>query len=333
MNKIFVTGGAGYIGSHTVLVLLQQGYEVTVMDNLENCSLDNLHKVEEMAGKKVEFIKGDIRDQEALRAALRPEHECVIHFAAYKSVIESQSQPLRYYENNVGGSINLFKVMLEKGVKNVVFSSTGAVYGDPEKLPVDESQPLKPMNVYSRTKTMMERILEDSAILGLNSVRLRYFNVAGAVPGGEIGEDPMAMGNLIPRLFMNLIGKHDLKVYGNKFPTPDGTQIRDYIHVVDLAEAHVAAIKYLEKQPGSIAINLGTGQGTSVLQLIQEVEKVTGRKLTYDFGDPRAGETVEVYADPALAAKLLDWKAKYDYHAIIQHSWNWYQKLPEFSSK
>jgi UDP-glucose 4-epimerase len=333
MNKIFVTGGAGYIGSHTVLVLLQQGYEVTVMDNLENCSLDNLHKVEELAGKKVEFIQGDIRDQEALRAALRPEHECVIHFAAYKSVIESQSQPLRYYENNVGGSIELFKVMLEKGIKNVVFSSSAAVYGNPPKLPIDETLPLQPMNVYARTKTMMEKILEDSTVLGLNSVRLRYFNVAGAVPDGQIGEDPMAMGNLVPRLFMNLIGKHDLKVYGNKFPTPDGTQIRDYIHVVDLAEAHVAAIKYLEEHPGSQAINLGTGNGTSVLQLIQEVEQVTGRKLNYSIADARPGEAIELYADPSLAASLLNWKAKYDYHAIIQHAWNWYQKLPEFSTK
>lgn len=332
MNKIFVTGGAGYIGSHTVLALLQQGYTVTVMDNLENCSLDNLHKVEEMSGKKVEFIKGDIRDQEALRAALRPEHECVIHFAAYKSVVESESQPLRYYENNVGGSISLFKIMLEKGIKNIVFSSTGSVYGEPKKLPVDESQPLTPLNVYSKTKTMMERILEDSSALGLNSVRLRYFNVAGAVPGGEIGEDPMAMGNLIPRLFMNLIGKHELKIYGNDFATRDGYQIRDYIHVVDLAQAHIDALKYLETNKGSIAINLGTGNGTTVMELIKEVEKVTERKLKYEIVSANPGETVEIYADPTLAKRLLNWAAKYDYHVIIQDSWNWYKKLPEFNS-
>jgi len=333
MNKIFVVGGAGYIGTHTVLSLLNSGFEVTVFDNLEYGSLEMLEKVQTLANKKVVFIKGDVKNyNEILKALDSPEgsFDAVIHFAAYKSVVESYSQPLRYYENNVGGSINLIKAIKEKGVKNIIFSSTAAVYGQAEKLPVSESSPIKPMSVYGKTKVMVENILEDALRDGINSIRLRYFNVAGADLSGMIGEDPSCLGNFIPRIFTSLIGKYDLKIYGNNYLTRDGYQIRDYIHVTDLAEAHVLAMKYLIQNPGTVAINLGTGSGTTVKDLMDETEKVTGKKIEFEIIESKPEEPVELYADPSLAFKMLGWKAKYDYHDIISSAWNWYKKCPEF---
>jgi UDP-glucose 4-epimerase len=330
MAKIFVTGGAGYIGSHTVLNLLRAGFEVTVFDNLEYGSLEMLDRVKKLSGKEINFIKGDIKNFFEIVSALDNTYEAVIHFAGYKSVVESYAQPLRYFENNVAGSINLFKAMKEKGVKNIIFSSTGSVYGQPEELPVSEKGKIAPLSVYSKTKAIVESILEEEIREGINSVRLRYFNVAGADPSGQIGEDPNCLGNLIPRLFANLIGKHDLKIYGNNFPTSDGTQIRDYIHVADLAEAHVLAMQYLLAHEGTIAINLGTGKGTTVMELLLEVEKVTGKKINYEIGSANFGEPVEIYANPTLAKELLNWQAKYDYHGIVETSWNWYKTCPEF---
>ena len=294
MKKIFVTGGAGYIGSHTVKQLLEQDYEVTVFDNLSNSTMQNLEVVQEMTGKTVEFIKGDLLNYDDIAEAIREDHEAVIHFAALKSVVDSQSDPLSYYENNVGGSMNLFKAMLAKGVKKIVFSSSAAIYGQPETLPITEDMPIQAVSVYGETKAMMERIIKDMKVMGLDSVCLRYFNVAGADKSGRIGEDPGALGNLIPRIFTNLIGKHDLIIYGNEFPTEDGTQVRDYIHVVDLASAHVKALSYLEKNSGNVAINLGTGKGTTVLQLVNEVAKVTGKKVNFSYGPARAGENIEI---------------------------------------
>lgn len=330
MKKIFVSGGAGYIGSHTVKQLLEQGYEVTVFDNLSNSTMTNLERVQAMTGKVVEFIKGDLLNYSEIANALRPEHEAVIHFAALKSVVDSQSTPLKYYENNVTGTINLLKAMGEKGVKNIIFSSTGAVYGQPDTLPIGEDIKMSPISVYAKTKAMMENIFEDMQVNGLNSVRLRYFNVAGAEKSGKIGEDPSAMGNLIPRVFANLVGKHDLVIYGNTFPTADGTQVRDYIHVVDLAAAHVKALAYIETHKGSVAINLGTGAGTTVLQIVNEVARVTGKNVAYTFGPAREGENIEVYAKCDLAKQLLDWQAESDYHQIIEDSWNWYKTCPEY---
>lgn len=330
MKKIFVSGGAGYIGSHTVKQLLEQGYEVTVFDNLSNSTMTNLERVQAMTGKVVEFIKGDLLNYSEIANALRPEHEAVIHFAALKSVVDSQSTPLKYYENNVTGTINLLKAMGEKGVKNIIFSSTGAVYGQPDTLPIGEDIKMSPISVYAKTKAMMENIFEDMQVNGLNSVRLRYFNVAGAEKSGKIGEDPSAMGNLIPRVFANLVGKHDLVIYGNTFPTADGTQVRDYIHVVDLAAAHVKALAYIETHKGSVAINLGTGAGTTVLQIVNEVARVTGKNVAYTFGPAREGENIEVYAKCDLAKQLLDWQAESDYHQIIEDSWNWYKTCTEY---
>lgn len=330
MNKIFVVGGAGYIGTHTVLSLLNSDFEVTVFDNLEYGSMEMLEKVQTLANKKVVFIKGDIKNYADILNALDSSFDAVIHFAAYKSVVESYSQPLRYYENNVGGSINLIKAMKEKGVKNIIFSSTAAVYGQAEKLPVSESSAIKPMSVYAKTKVMVENVLEDALRDGINSIRLRYFNVAGADLSGMIGEDPNCLGNFIPRIFTSLIGKYDLKIYGNNYPTRDGFQIRDYIHVTDLAEAHVYAMKYLINNPGTVAINLGRGAGTTVKDLIDETEKVTGKKVKYEIIEPKPGEPIELYSDPSLAFKMLEWKAKYDTHDIISSAWNWYKRCPEF---
>lgn len=335
MTKIFVTGGAGYIGTHTVLTLLRAGFEVTVFDNLEFGSLEMLDKVEVLAGKEINFIKGDVRDYSEISEALEGTYDCVIHFAAYKSVVESYSKPLSYFENNVGGSLNLIKAMKQKGVKNIIFSSTAAVYGQPEVLPVSEKAKIIPLSVYAKTKAMVETILEEEIREGINSIRLRYFNVAGAEPSGKIGEDPSCLGNLIPRLFACLIGKHNLKIYGNTFPTPDGYQIRDYIHVVDLAEAHVSAMQYLLNNPanfgGTLAMNLGTGKGTSVMELLLEVEKVTSRKIAYEIIEAKPGEPVELYANPSLAKELLNWQARSNYLGIVETAWNWYKTCPEFS--
>jgi UDP-glucose 4-epimerase len=330
MAKIFVTGGAGYIGSHTVLELLKKGHEVSVIDNLENSSMFNLNKVQEMSGKSVTFIEGDLRNFDLIDKELAKGFDAVIHFAAYKSVTESFRQPIRYYENNVGGSISLFKAMLKNNIKNVIFSSSASVYGQPAKLPVTEEESLKPVSVYAQTKAMMEQILKDAKEEGMNSVILRYFNVAGADPSGLIGEDPKAMGNLIPRLFMSLVGKHDFKIYGKDYPTKDGYMVRDYIHVSDLAEAHVSALDYLSEHPGTTALNLGTNQGSSVMELLLEVEKVTGKKISYEIIEPQPGESIEIYADATKALKELGWKAKYDYHQIVEHAWKWYQNMSEF---
>jgi len=330
MSKIFVTGGAGYIGSHTVLNLLKAGHEVSVFDNLEYGSLDMLEKVKTLAGKDIQFIKGEVKNYSEILNAIDSSFDAVIHFAAYKSVVESYSQPIRYYENNVGGSINLVKAMKEKGVKNIIFSSTAAVYGQPENLPVNEETKLNPMSVYAITKVMIENVLVDAVREGINSIRLRYFNVAGADESGLIGEDPECLGNFIPRIYTSLIGKYDLKIYGNQFPTRDGYQIRDYIHVTDLAEAHVYAMKYLMGNPGTKAINLGTGKGTSVKELMDEAQVVTGKNVNFEVIETKPGEPVELFADPTLAEQVLGWKAKYDYHQIMQTAWNWYKTCPEF---
>jgi UDP-glucose 4-epimerase len=220
--------------------------------------------------------------------------------------------------------------MKEKGVKKIIFSSTAAVYGQAEKLPIAEDSAIKPMSVYAKTKVMIENVLEEAVRDGINSIRLRYFNVAGADFSGEIGEDPNCLGNLIPRLFTNLIGKHDLKIYGNQYPTRDGYHVRDYIHVTDLAEAHILAMKYLLGNPGTVAINLGSGNGTTVKELIDETEKVTGKKVAYEIIEPKPGEPVELCADSSLAFKMLGWKPKYDYHDIMSSAWNWYKRCPEF---
>jgi len=326
MQNIFVSGGAGYIGSHTVLQLLEQGYEVTVFDNLCNASLDNINQVEQMTGKHVNFIEGDLKNFAAIDAALASgNYNAVIHFAALKSVIDSMSNPLDYYENNVGGTMNLLKAMQAHDIKNIVFSSTASVYGNAKHLPINEEDPIVPDNVYGKTKAMSEKIIEDMSVNGLNSVRLRYFNVAGADISGKIGEDPNAMGNLVPRIFKAMMGTYDLKIFGNQFPTRDGYQIRDYIHVVDLAAAHLSALKYFEGHTGSSVFNLGTGKGTSVIELLHEIEKATGKQIPYEVLGARAGEAFELYADAGKAKAELGWEAKSGPAEISADAWRWYQ--------
>lgn len=327
---ILVTGGCGYIGSHTVLALLRAGYDVTVFDNLEKSSKEVISVLEKETGKKIDFIKGDLRNLDDLEKVFSQKYECVIHFAAYKNVPESAKIPDKYYENNVIGTYNLLIAMLKGGPKgsttNIVFSSTCAVYGTPKVLPVTEESPLSPLSPYAKTKLCIEYMLSDFAALGLNSVRLRYFNVAGADPTAIIGEDPNILANLIPRLFGVVLGKYELKVFGNNFPTRDGCQIRDYIHVSDLADAHVKALSFLDKNIGSHVFNVGTGKGTTVKELIDEVEKVTGKKIPFEVTDPIPQEAIEIYGNCDKAEKLLGWKAKYDYHDMVKDADRWYGK-------
>jgi len=328
--RVLVTGGAGYIGSHTVLALLKAGIDVTVFDSFEYGNRECLTVVEKLVGRKVDVVQGDIRHMSDLDAVMqvpkgRKPYSCVVHFAAYKNISDSIKRPLEYYENNVIGSINLVKSMLKHNIKNIIFSSSCAVYGNPEKLPVSENSKYNPMSPYARTKLSTDLMLEDMKNVGLNSVRLRYFNAAGAHSSGLIGENPKVLLNIIPRLFGAALGKWDLKLFGNSFNTVDGSQIRDYVHVVDLADAHVKAISYLQNNDGSIALNLGTGLGTSNLQLIQEVEKVTGLEVKYEVTDPVLGDPIVIYADSQKAFEVLKWKSKYNYQQIIASAWKWYQ--------
>lgn len=329
MAKIFVTGGAGYIGSHTVLRLIESGYDVTVFDNLEYGSEKALDRIRKITGKDLVFIKGDIRSSEELGAALKEDFDAIIHFAAYKNVSDSMKRPDAYYENNVVGSLNILKIMKEKGIHKIVFSSSCSVHGQPKSLPVKETDELAPLSPYARTKLAVEYMLDDFKNVDISSVRLRYFNAAGAHPSGEIGENPEVLLNIIPRVFGSALGKYELKIFGNKFETPDGFQVRDYIHVMDLADGHVLALKYLENNNGSYVFGLGTGKGTSNLQIIQEVEAVTGKSVKYDIVDPIAGDPVQVYGDNTKARTDLGWEPKYGYKEIIRDAWNWYKNNPE----
>lgn len=334
MKSIFVCGGAGYIGSHTVLELMKQGYAVTIFDNLEFSSQDYLERLQSLAKETVnqsfEFIQGDLRNPEEIAAALKTKDFFgVVHFAAYKNVYDSIESPDQYYRNNVLGTFNLVEAMRKANIHNIVFSSTCSVYGQPSKLPISEEFPLNPLSPYARTKAAVELMLEDYQKLGLNSVRLRYFNAAGAHPSGKIGEDPKTLLNVIPRIFGAVLGKWNLQIYGNQYATRDGYQIRDYIHVQDLATAHVQALKYLEDNQGSIAINLGTGKGTSNLELMKAVEEVTGKSVPHEVVAPKGFDPIEVYGDNSRAKEKLGWQPIYDYHDIIKHDWQWYQNVLE----
>lgn len=322
---ILITGGAGYIGSHTATMLLQNGYDITIFDNLETSSISTIKTIKEISGKKFSFIKGDLRSEEDLKKVFKLDYDCVIHFAAYKSVVESMQIPDRYYENNVLGTYNLLKSMLLGRTRNIIFSSSCSVYGNPTKLPVDECNSFDPLSPYARTKACVEYMLEDYKNLGINSVRLRYFNAAGAHESGKLGENPEIMPNIIPRIFGVVNKGYSLKVYGNKFPTRDGYQIRDYIHVQDLVDAHLKAMNYLKNKTGSYAFNIGTGRGTTVKELVDEVEKVTGKQVPYEVVSANLGEAIEVYADASKAKRELGWEAKYDYHDIIRDAHKWYQ--------
>ena len=331
MEKVFVTGGAGYIGSHTCVELLEAGYEVVVYDNLSNASVESLRRVERITGKPVAFVEGDIRDKTALLSAMEG-CEAVIHFAGLKAVGESVQKPLAYYDNNVCGTVTLLEAMRQKGIKTLVFSSSATVYGDPQYLPLDEKHPLSATNPYGRTKLMIEEILRDLFVAEptWRMAILRYFNPVGAHESGLIGEDPRDIpNNLMPYVSQVAVGRLEyLRVFGGDYPTKDGTGVRDYIHVVDLAKGHVAALKALRK-PMCEAINLGTGNGYSVLEVVKAFEEASNRPVPYRIVDRRPGDIAACYADPAKAKELLGWEARYDMRRMCEDAWRWQSSNPQ----
>ena len=331
--RILVTGGAGYIGSHTSIVLLEQGHDVVIVDNLCNSKRVAVDRVEELSGKKVTFYQYDVCDEAKMREVFSKESiDAVIHFAGLKAVGESVAIPLRYYDNNLTSTLVLLKVMRKYGVKNFVFSSSATVYGDPHTVPITEDFPLSTTNPYGSTKLMIEMILKDvyKADPTMNIALLRYFNPIGAHPSGRIGEDPAGIpNNLVPYIAQVAVGKLDhVNVFGNDYNTPDGTGVRDYIHVMDLASGHVAAIHKLESRPGLVIYNLGTGHGYSVLDVIHAYEKACGKKLPYVIGPRRPGDIAACYADPTKAREELGWEAKYGIEEMCRDSWNWQSHNP-----
>jgi len=334
--KILVTGGTGYIGSHTVVELQQEGLDVVIVDNLSNSTKDVIYGIEKITGTRPVLEVFDLCDINLTRQLFQkhPDIRAVVHFAAYKSVGESVKEPLRYYHNNILSSINLLKGMMDSGVDHLVFSSSCTVYGQPDKLPVTEEAPLKrPESPYGNTKKVMEDIISDTvSSSGLKAILLRYFNPIGAHESAEIGESPTGIpDNLVPYITQTAIGKRDhLRVFGDDYDTPDGTPIRDYIHVVDLAKAHVVALKRLvdkKNKKDCEVFNLGTGRGYSVLEAIKAFEKVSGGKLNYKIVDRRPGDIVKVWADTKLANRELGWKSGKGLEDMMRTAWNWELKL------
>lgn len=335
MSNIFITGGAGYIGSHTCTTLLEAGFDVTVFDNLANSSTEALRRVEELTGKKINFIEGDICNAKHLTEALSSSNfNAVIHFAGLKAVGESAVKPLRYYQNNLAGTLNLLNAMQQQQIFNLVFSSSATVYGAPETLPIKESAARYATNPYGRTKLMIEHMLEDAAVAEprWNICSLRYFNPVGAHSSGRIGEDPNGVpNNLMPFISQVAVGRRQkLSIFGNDYNTADGTGVRDYIHVVDLSEGHLAALHYLlgNKNLGFTAVNLGTGKGISVLQLLKAFEEASGVVVPYQIADRRPGDIAACYADATKASTLLGWQAKYDVKQMCEDSWRWQSANP-----
>lgn len=332
--NILVTGGAGYIGSHTCVELLEHGHEVIVVDNLANSKKKALHRVENITGTSITFHKVDLLDKSAL-ANVFNEHsiDSVIHFAGYKAVGESVEKPLSYYQNNLISTLNLCELMQKFSVHNLVFSSSATVYGDPHKVPITENFPLSATNPYGRTKLFIEQILNDlhRADETWNIALLRYFNPVGAHKSGEIGEDPNDIpNNLMPYISQVAVGKlQQLSVFGDDYPTHDGTGVRDYIHVMDLANGHVKALEKLVDSPGLVTYNLGTGQGYSVLDVVNAFEEASGRKIPYQITERRPGDIAACYADPTKAEKELDWKAKRNLLQMCRDTWNWQSQNPE----
>lgn len=335
-KTILVTGGAGYIGSHTTVQLLEAGFDVVVLDNLSNSHPKSLARVREITGRDVIFVHADLRDRVALTALFSTyQISAVIHFAALKAVGESQSEPLRYYENNIIGSLCLFEAMQRAGVYSVVFSSSATVYGDQGAGQYREDAPLAPMSVYGRTKRIVEDMLCDfcAADPRWRVALLRYFNPVGAHPSGLIGEHPSGTpNNLMPFIAQVALGKRaKLSVFGNDYPTPDGTGLRDYIHVQDLAAGHIAALRVLaqESVPMPLTINLGTGRPYSVLEVVDAFAKASGRPVPYEILGRRSGDVAVCYADPALARHLLGWEAKLGIEAMCADAWRWQQMNPD----
>ena len=330
---ILVTGGAGYIGSHTCVELLESGYEVVVIDNLDNSNQQSLERIQEITGKAVRFYQIDVRDLSALRTVFKENSiEAVVHFAGLKAVGESVAKPIMYYHNNVMGAITLLSVMKEFQVKRIIFSSSATVYGVITQMPLVETMPLGAINPYGRTKLMIEEILRDVYFSDheWSIALLRYFNPIGAHPSGLIGEDPKGIpNNLMPYIAQVAVGKLEkLHVFGNDYKTVDGTGVRDYIHVVDLAKGHVKALEWALKTTGCEAINLGTGNGTSVLQLREAFEKASGITIPYTMDPRRPGDPDEVYADATKAKELLDWQTQLGVDDMCRDTWNWQKNNP-----
>lgn len=332
--SILVTGGAGYIGSHTCVELLNAGFEISVVDNLSNSKEEALRRVKEISGKDLTFHKVDLLDSAGLEKIFASEAiEAVIHFAGLKAVGESVSIPLHYYQNNVTGTLNLCQVMQKFGVKNIVFSSSATVYGDPQSVPIYEDFPLSATNPYGRSKLMIEDILRDLYISDpeWNIALLRYFNPVGAHPSGLIGEDPNGIpNNLVPYIAQVAVGKLPfLKVFGGDYPTPDGTGVRDYIHVVDLAVGHIRAVEKLRSNPGVQAYNLGTGRGYSVLEVVHAFEKACRKSLPHEIVERRPGDVAQSYADPSRAEAELGWKAGRGIDEMCADVWRWQSGNPD----
>ena len=333
MTTILLTGAAGYIASHTWLALQQAGYRVVGVDNFSNSSPVVLERLAELASAPIEFEQADVCDTAALAAVFaRHRPEAVVHFAAFKAVGESVSHPLAYYRNNLGGLVNTCEVMQRHGCRRMVFSSSATVYGVPEKLPLREDAPTSTTNPYGATKLMGEQILRDigAADPAWQTACLRYFNPVGAHPSGRIGEDPRGTpNNLMPYVAQVAVGRREkLSVFGNDYPTPDGTGVRDYIHVVDLAEGHVAALRWLLGHTGSLTVNLGTGQGYSVLDLVRAYEAASGRSVPYEIVARRPGDVAACWADPTAARETLGWQARLDLARMCEDSWRWQQNNP-----
>ncbi len=333
-SKILITGGAGYIGSHTAVELMDAGHEVVIVDNLVNSSIRVLDRLEKLCGRRFSFVEADVRDGAALDRIFA-EHAIggVVHFAGLKAVGESVAQPVRYFDNNIGSTLALLQAMDRAGVRRIVFSSSATVYGDPETVPITESSPLQVTNPYGRTKLMCEDILRDlqQADPRWQVAILRYFNPVGAHESGLIGEHPNGIpNNLMPFITQVAVGKREfLSIFGKDYPTPDGTGVRDYIHVVDLAQGHLAALRYLQERQQSITVNLGTGRGVSVKELADTFARVNGVPVPYRFVERRPGDVASCYADTSRAERELGWTARLDVERMCRDAWRWQAGNPD----
>ncbi len=333
MKNIFITGGLGYIGSHTCVVLTEAGFKVSIIDNLSNSHLNVLDRIELISGVRPTFYEGDIRDRPFLDDIFSSQNfDAVIHFAGLKAVGESVDKPLEYYDNNVGGSVSLLIAMKKAEINNLVFSSSATVYGDPHTVPIQEDFPCSTTNPYGSSKLIIENILADlSAAEPEWSIgRLRYFNPVGAHKGGMIGEDPKGIpNNLMPYIAQVAAGRREkLSVFGGDYPTPDGSGVRDYIHVMDLAEGHLAALRYCEANQGLLTVNLGTGQGCSVIQMIETFERITGQSVPFEIVERRPGDIAQCWADPSLANRVLGWNAVRSLDDMCADAWRWQHMNP-----
>ncbi len=331
--QVLVTGGAGYIGSHTCVEMLQAGMDLVVVDNLCNSKEESLRRVRSITDRQLSFVQADLRDRAALdRLFAEWRFDAVVHFAGLKAVGESVEIPLEYYDNNIRGTTTLCQAMVAAGVRNIVFSSSATVYGDPASVPIREDFPLSATNPYGRSKLFIEQILCDQQVAddSWNVALLRYFNPVGAHPSGRIGEDPNGIpNNLLPYIAQVAVGKLPrLRIFGQDYPTPDGTGVRDYIHVVDLARGHLAALKRLQQDPGLVVYNLGTGQGYSVLEMVAAFERASGRPIPYEIVGRRPGDIASCYADPARALTELGWRAEYGVEDMVADAWRWQSENP-----